>query len=117
MALAPDYGLYLHERGGSDHPHSFDDVAFGELLVNGPGHYTIMADIEVDATAFAVALDFDAKILEKILGLAPAAVSETIVTSLDEDPVSPRSLTLPETVPLQITAKLGSQHQDQDDLF
>jgi hypothetical protein len=118
VRLYPDYGLFLLRQGGAREVHHFlYDFPLDHITVVGSGQFTTMKNHVFAGIEYAMSLDFDSHILASILRKSPRSVVTCVRGERNRDPVSPRSIQLPQTLALGVEAMLGELQRGLHDEF
>jgi hypothetical protein len=108
--LKSDYGLFLAAQGVTrDVEHFLYDFRLYEISVLGEGQYTTMVNLPAESELYAMSLDFDAIMLQKILQRSADQVRDLVERELSADPSTPRTIELPQPIRLGVVAKLGAK--------
>ena len=86
-------------------------------VVLGPGEYSTFGEIDFEGERHAVSLDFDVEQLSRILAKGSPTLRRWIERQIRRDPISPRSIDLPEPIHCGIRAHLGEEQRGQFETF
>lgn len=118
MRLYPDYGLFLLRQGYTRELRQFFyDFPLDHITVIGPGQFTTMKNRVCGGVEYATSLDFDSRILADILNLSPPSVMDLVMEELSRDPISARTIQIPQALTLGVEGTLGQLQSGLHDEF
>lgn len=119
---AKDYGMYLYDQT-KDLPDPpmwlMKNYTFYNLAVLEPDLFSSTANTEVDGEPYAMTVDFDRQIFDKILELLPDDKSERLREVVDNNQSYPIMMRLDEDpIVVDLRVRLGElQHGDGEDFI
>lgn len=109
--MHPDFGLFLLGQGWTrDELYFFMDFTTDHISVVGPGKLSTMSVREFDGQLYAMSVDFDVQIFQKLLEIIPPRVADFIRANFGEEVGAvrvPFTIELPERITFGFQAKIG----------
>jgi len=114
----PDYGLWLRKHGvSSAAAQQFYRIGIDHISIVGPSKYSTLVTVTHGSQEFAASLDFDQRVLRKLLTRIPQADSDRLALDLQADSTGNRTLELANPAFIGLTARLGNLQRGANEEF
>lgn len=116
-SLKPDLGLYIMKNNPNVKTLNFLPFKIFHIAQIKSNLYTTSANISHEGSEFCMSLDFNKKILAKLMDIFPAQIAEPIKGLFRKPSKSPRHINLPFPVEVGVSVKLGKKTYNEDEEF